>query len=443
VVIVGGGFGGLYAARGLARAPVRVTVVDRYNYHLFRPMLYQVATGLLSADEIAAPIRSILRKQQNTEVLLAEVTGVDTQGRRVLMGEDGLPYDYLVLATGVHYNYFGHEEWKDLALSLTSVVDADRIRAKLLHVFETAERLASGGKADAETIQEWLTFAVVGAGPTGVELVGAISELSRAAMVGDFRHIDTRSTRILLFEAGPRILTAFPEELAEKSRRRLEQIGVEVQTGAAVERVDAEGVVVRGQRIRCRTVLWAAGVVASPAGQWLGAEVDRAGRVKVNPDLSVPGHPEVFVIGDTATVVAPVRDLLGRTSREPEPVPGLAPPACQEGAYAASAILRRVRGLAPPGPFVYKDKGNLAIVGRSFAVADLKFLRFWGRPAWWLWLLAHIFYLIGFANRLLVMTQWAISFVSNRRGVRIFPSAGAEASVPVAHEDASTGEHRK
>jgi NADH dehydrogenase len=429
VVIVGGGFGGLYAARGLARAPVRVTVVDRYNYHLFRPMLYQVATGLLSADEIAAPIRSILRKQKNTEVWLAEVTGIDAEARRVLMGDQSLPYDYLILATGIQYNYFGHDDWKKYALSLTSVGDADRIRAKILEVFETAERIAAEGRADPETIQEWLTFVLVGAGPTGVEMAGAISELSRAALVGDFRYIDPRSTRILLFEAAPRILGAFPEELAEKSRRYLEKIGVEVHTGTAVECVDAEGVVVGGQRVRSRTVLWSAGVIASPVGKWLGAELDRAGRVKVNPDFSVPGHPEVFVIGDTASVRAPVRDLLGRTSPEPQPIPGLASPAIQEGQYVAAVISRGLRGLAPPKPFVYKDKGNLAIVGRSFAIADLKLLRLWGLPAWWLWLLAHIFYLIGFANRIQVMIQWAVSFVSNHRGVRIFPVAGVEPPV--------------
>lgn len=421
VVIVGGGFGGLYATRALARAAVRVTVIDQHNYHLFRPMLYQVATGLLSADEVAAPIRSILRKQKNAEVLLGEVTGVDTRNRRVLMGERCLPYDYLILATGIHYNYFGHDEWKPFAPSLTSIADADRIRGKILRVFETAERLAAEGHTDAATLQAWLTFVLVGAGPTGVEMAGAIAELSRAALVGDFRHVDPRTARILLFEAGPRILNAFPAALAEKSRRRLERMGVEVRTGAAVQQVDAEGVVVGGQRARSRTVLWTAGVIASPAGEWLGAEMDKAGRVKVNADLAVPGHPEVFVIGDAASVVAPVQHLFGVKSRQPEPVPGLAAPAIQEGQYVARLISRRRRGQAAPAPFQYLDKGSLAIVGRDFAIADFKVLRLWGWPAWWLWLGAHIFFLIGFANRLLVMTQWAISFLSNRRGVRIFP----------------------
>jgi NADH:quinone reductase (non-electrogenic) len=362
------------------------------------------------------------------------VTGVDPAGKRVLLGERRLDYDYLILATGISYNYFGHDDWKEYAPSLTSVGDADRIRGKILEVFEAAERMAAEGEADAATIQEWLTFVLVGAGPTGVEMAGAIAELSRDALVGDFRHIDPRSTRIILFEAGPRILSAFPEDLAEKSRRRLERIGVEVRTGAAVEQVDAEGVVVGGQRLRCRTVLWAAGVIASPAGRWLGAEVDRAGRVKVNPDLSVPGHPEVFVIGDTSTLVAPIRNLLGRESKEPKPTPGLAPVACQEGAYVASLIHRRLRGKEPPRPFRYTDKGSLAIVGRSFAIADMNVVRLWGWPAWLLWLGAHIFFLIGFANRLLVITQWGISFLSNRRGVRIFPpqteSATAEPPEP-------------
>lgn len=446
VVIVGGGFGGLYAARALGRAPVRVTVIDKHNYHLFRPMLYQVATGLLSADEIAGPIRSILRKQKNTEVLMAEVTGVDSQNRHVLMGESSLAYDYLILATGIHYNYFGHDDWQEHAPSLTSVGDADRIRGKILHAFEEGEWMAAQGLADPEEIEAWLTFVLVGAGPTGVEMAGAIAELSRAALVGDFRHIDPRSTRILLFEAAPRILGAFPEELAEKSRRRLEEMGVEVRTGQAVQQIDAEGVVVAGERIRSRTVLWAAGVVASPAGQWLGAEVDRAGRVKVNPDLSVPGHPEVFVIGDTASVTAPVRTLFGGESKQPQPLPGLAPPAIQEGEYVASVIRRRLRGLDPPRPFRYVDKGSLAIVGRSFAIADFKVLRLWGWPAWWLWLGAHIFFLIGFANRILVMIQWGVSFLTNRRGVRIFPPEAeettaeapqAECPAPPAREELS------
>jgi len=426
VVIVGGGFGGLYAARALGRAPVQVTVIDRYNYHLFRPMLYEVATGLLSSEEIAAPIRSILRRQKNTEVLMAEVTGVDTQKQRVLLGERSIPYDYLILATGVNNNYFGRDEWKEHAPSLISIGDAERIRARILQAFETAERMAAEGHTDPAEVQALLTFVLVGAGPTGVEMAGAIAELTRHAMVGDFRHIDPASARILLFEAGPRILGPFPEDLAERSRRRLEDIGVEVRTGARVEAIDDDGVVVGGERTHSRMVLWTAGVAASPAGRWLEAEVDRAGRVKVNPDFSVPGHSDIFVIGDTAAATAPVRDLLGRTSEAPQPLPGVAAPAMQSGAYVGNVIARRVRGLAPPRPFVYRDKGNMAIVGRSFAIADLKFLHLWGLPAWLLWLSVHIFYLIGFANRLLVMTRWAIAFLSNQRQVRVFPPDAAQ-----------------
>jgi NADH dehydrogenase len=390
-------------------------------------MLYQVATGLLSADEIAAPIRSLLHRQRNTEVLMAEVSGVDVPNRHVLMGEKRLSYDYLILATGIRYNYFAHPEWEEFAPGLTSVGDADRIRAKILEAFEEAEKLAADPHTDRCAVQSLLTFVLVGGGPTGVEMAGSIAELARTSLAGDFRHIDPRAARILLFEAGPRILPAFPAELAEKSRRRLEQMGVEVRTGAAVQAVDAEGVVVGGERIDSRTVLWAAGVVATPAGRWLGAELDRAGRVKVTSDLSVTGHPKLFVIGDTAAVVAPTRNLFGVKEKEPQPLPGLAAPALQEGLYVAQVIQRREQGRPPPAPFCYKDKGNLAIVGRSFAIADLKVLRFSGLFAWLLWLGVHIFFLIGFGNRLLVMLQWAISYVTNRRGVRIVPTADEEA----------------
>jgi NADH dehydrogenase len=421
VVVVGGGFGGLYAARALARAPVRVTLVDRHNYHLFRPMLYQVATGLLSAEEVAAPLRAVLRSQPNVDVLMEEVTGVDTAGRRVLVGEGSMPYDYLIVATGSHYNYFGHDDWMGFAPGLTTVNDAFRIRGRILEGFEKAERATASG-ADAASVAAMLTFVLVGAGPTGVELAGAIAEL-RNALAKDFRKVDLRATRILLLEAGPRILSAFPEDLARRSERRLRQLGVDVRTGTAVEGVDAVGVVVGGERIRSRTVLWAAGVTASPAGRWLDAAVDGAGRVKVGADMSVPDHPEIFVVGDTARVIAPVRNLFGARSGKPEAMPGLAAPAIQEGQYVASVIRNRLLGRPPPGPFSYRDKGNLAIVGGFFAIADLKMFRFWGLPGWLLWLGVHIFFLIGFANRVLVMLQWGISFISNRRRARIFPES--------------------
>ena len=421
VVIVGGGFGGLYAARGLAQAPVTVTVVDKHNYHLFRPMLYQVATGLLSSDEVAAPIRSILRRQENVTVLMAEVIGVDPHARLVFTRESTLPYDYLVVAAGIEYNYFGHEDWKSLAPGLASVDDADRIRGKILTAFESAEKLAASGKADAEVLHELLTFVQVGGGTAGVEMAGTMAEMARMALAKDFRHIDPRSAHILLFEAAPRILPTYPEHLSEKARRHLDQLGVEVHTNAKVERVDEQGVIVNGKRIASRTVFWTAGVVASPAGKWLGADVDKAGRIKVNPDLSVPGYPNVYAVGDTAQITAHTRSLFGIRSKAPELLPGVAQVAIQGGRYVASLIRRRVNGERPEKPFWYWDKGSMAIVGRTYAVADLKHVRFSGFAAWLLWLGVHIYFLIGFANRLLVMLQWGMSFATNRRGVRILP----------------------
>jgi NADH dehydrogenase len=426
VVIVGGGFGGLYAARGLARAPVTVTVIDKHNYHLFRPMLYQVATGLLSSDEVAAPIRSILRRQKNVTVLMAEVVGVDPQARVVITREGAVAYDYLVLATGIEYNYFGHEEWKAVAPGLASVDDADRIRGKILSAFESAEQLAASGKADPALLHELLTFVQVGAGTAGVEMAGTMAEMAQMALAEDFRHIDPRSAHIHLFEAAPRILPTYPERLSEKARRHLERLGVEVHTNVKVERVDEHGVIAGGERIASRTVLWTAGVVASPAGRWLGVEGDRAGRIKVNPDLSVPGHPNVFAIGDTAAISAHIRSLFGIRSRTPESLPGVAQVAIQGGTYVANLIRRRINGERSAKPFWYWDKGNMAIVGRTFAVADLKYARFSGFTAWLLWAGIHIYFLIGFANRLLVTLQWAISFATKRRGVRILPLAQSE-----------------
>src|SRR5205809_2504921 len=300
VLIVGGGFGGLYAARGLADAHVQVTILDKHNHHLFRPMLYQVATGLLSADEIAAPIRSIFCRQKNVEVFMDEVVGVDPKRRIVQTTERSVHYDYLVLATGIHYNYFGHDEWKKFAPGLDSVDDADRIRGRILTAFEAAEHKAAESGANHTEIAKLLTFVLVGGGTAGVELAGTIAEIARMALTGDFRHINPREAHIILFEAAPRILPSYPEELSDRACVHLREIGVDVRTNAKVESVDASGVIVNGQRVWSSTVLWSAGVVASPAGQWLGAETDRAGRVKVTADLSVPGLPNVFVIGDTA-----------------------------------------------------------------------------------------------------------------------------------------------
>ncbi len=429
VVIVGGGFGGLYAARGLARAPVQVTVVDKHNYHLFRPMLYQVATGLLSADEIAAPIRSILRKQKNVDVQMASVIGVDAHNQMVRTTSDQMHYDYLILATGINYNYFGHEEWKEVAPGLESVDEADRIRGKILIAFERAERLAANGNASSEEVKELLRFILVGGGTAGVEMAGTIAEMARLALKGDFRHIDPSEAHIILCEAGTRILPTYPETLSKKANDHLRHLGVDVRTNSKVEQVDSGGAVINGKRVRCPTVLWSAGVVASPAGRWLNAEVDRAGRIRVNPDLSVPGHNNIFAIGDTADVVAHSRNLFGLRSDRPEPLPGVAQPAIQEGKYVASVIRDRTLGRKPSAPFWYWDKGSLAIVGRTFAVADLRPFRFSGLPAWLLWIGVHIYFLIGFANRLLVMLQWGISFWTKRRGVRIFPLDRRETAV--------------
>ena len=423
VVIVGGGFGGLYAARALASAPVRITLIDRRNYHLFRPMLYQVATGLLSADEIAAPLRSILTRR-NVEVLLDDVIGVDAQARRVHLRHHDPPYDFLILATGIQYNYFGHDEWQQIAPGLASLEDADEIRGKVLLAFERAEKLAARGGATPETIQQLLTFVLVGAGTVGVEMASTLAEMSRIALVRDFRHIDPRAAQILLYEADSRVLPTYPEALSAKAERHLERLGVKVHTGTRVTLVDAEGIIAGGQRVFASTVLWSAGVLASPAGRWLGAATDRSGRVMVNADLSIPGHPDVFAIGDTAHVVARSRNLLGVESKEPMVMPGVAQPAIQEGRYVARVIRRRVLGLKPPQPFWYWDKGDLAIVGRAYAVADLRFLRFAGFPAWIVWALVHIYFLIGFANRFFVLLQWSFAFVTKRRQVRIFTSQG-------------------
>lgn len=442
VVIVGGGFGGLYAARALAPAPVRITLVDRRNYHLFRPMLYQVATGLLSADEIAGPLRSILR-QSNIEVLLDDVTGVDPRMRQVHLREYDLPYDFLILATGIQYNYFGHDEWRQLAPGLTSLEDADQIRGRVLLAFERAEKLAALGQPAPGAIEQLLTFVLVGAGTVGVEMASTLAEMSRVALASDFRHIDPRAAQIVLYEAGPRVLPSYPEALAAKAHRHLESLGIKIRTNTRVTLVDADGVVVKanadhagaeGRRVFASTVLWSAGVLASPAGRWLDADMDKSGRVIVNSDLSVPGHPEVFVIGDTAHVVAPSRNLFGIRSKQPMLMPGVAQPAIQEGEYVARLIRRRVLGRKPPPPFWYWDKGDLAIVGRTYAVADLRCVRFAGFLAWVVWAIVHIYFLIGFANRFFVLLQWGFAFVTKRRQVRIFPTkAEREHPQPTTH----------
>ena len=421
VVIVGGGFGGLFAARALAGVPVRVTLIDKRNYHLFRPMLYQVATGLLSADQISGPLRSILSLQRNADVLQDEVTGIDTDKRMVHLTKYQLPYDFLILATGIQYNYFGHDEWRDLAPGLESLDDADVIRGKVLTAFERAEEMAALDQADVEGIKQLLTFVLVGAGTVGVEMASTLAEMSRMALAHDFRHIDPQSAQILLYEAAPRVLPTFPEALSAKAQRHLESLGVKAYTNTRVTHVDAEGVVANGERVRASTVLWGAGVLASPAGHWLGAALDNSGKIIVNPNLSVPCHPEIFAIGDTAHVVAESRNLIGIKSKQPMVMPGVAQPAIQEGQYVARLIRRRVAGKPDPAPFWYWDKGDLAIVGRTYALADLRFLRFTGFLAWIVWAAVHIYFLIGFANRFFVILQWGVAFLTKRRQVRVFP----------------------
>jgi NADH:quinone reductase (non-electrogenic) len=421
VVVVGGGFGGLFATRALAKAPVDVTLVDKRNYHLFRPMLYQVATGLLSADEIAGPLRSILSRQRNVEVLQDDVSGVDPQNRVVYLRQHRLSYDFLILATGIQYNYFGHDEWRRVAPGLESLDDADLIRGKVLTAFERAEEMAALDQSDPDAIKRLLTFVLVGAGTVGVEMAGTLAEMSRMALAHDFRHIDPRSAQILLYEAAPRVLPTFPEDLAAKAQRHLESLGVKVFTNTRVTAVDTQGIVADGVRVPAGTVLWGAGVLASPAGRWLGVPMDKSGKIIVNPDLSVPGHPEIFAIGDTAHVVAASRNLIGFKSKQPMVMPGVAQPAIQEGQYVARVIRRRVAGMSPPAPFWYWDKGDLAVVGRTYAIADLRFVRFSGFLAWIVWAAVHIYFLIGFANRFFVLLQWGIAFLTKRRQVRVFP----------------------
>ncbi|HEX6484336.1 MAG TPA: NAD(P)/FAD-dependent oxidoreductase [Ktedonobacteraceae bacterium] len=407
VVIVGAGFGGLQVALGLRKAPVSVTVIDRTNHHLFQPLLYWVATAGLSPADISSPIRHILRKQKNTEVLMAEVTGVDVEQQRVLMGDRSIPYDYLVLATGARDNYFGHPEWEQFAPGLKTIEEARAIRDKILLSFEAAEL-----ETDPQKIQELLTFVLVGAGPTGVEMAGAIAEIAHKTLTSEFRHIDPRRARIILIEALPRILGAFPKLLARKTQKRLTRMGVEVRTDTPVLNIDEHGVTVPDEHIAANTIIWSAGVAASPAGKWLNAEVDRAGRVKVTDDLSVPDHPNIFVIGDTASV-----------QQQGKPVPGVAPAAIQEGSYVGSIITQRVTGQEQKQAFHYTNKGNLATVGRSYAIVDIGPFRLSGLIAWVMWLIVHIYFLVGFRNRFVAIFQWAWTYFTFARGARLITSA--------------------
>ena len=403
IVIIGAGFAGLYAARSLAHAKVRITLVDRRNHHTFQPLLYQVATAALSPGEIAYPIRHIFRNDENVSVLLAAATGFDLQNHKVLLDSGELPYDYLVVAAGSTHAYFGNPDWATYAPGLKTVEDATEIRRRMLLAFEIAERRARLNQEHSP-----INFVVVGGGPTGVELAGALSEIAQHVLASDFRSIDPRSTRVIRIEAGPRILPAFPAELSISAVRQLQKLGVEVMTGKTVTGIDGAHVELGDQRLAASVVLWAAGVSASPLGTQLGAGTDRAGRVHVQPDLTLPGHPEVFVVGDLASIL----------QEGGKPVPGLAPAAIQMGKYAASTILRDLDGESRK-PFHYFDKGNLATIGRSSAIADVRGFKMSGLLAWFTWLFVHVLFLIGFRNRVQVMWEWFWAYVTFQRGARL------------------------
>jgi NADH dehydrogenase len=411
VVIVGAGFGGLEAAKALRRVPVDITVLDRQNHHCFQPLLYQVATAALSPAEVAWPIRHILRGQRNATVLMAEVTGVDTAGKRVLTASGALAFDYLILATGATHSYFGHDEWSPVAPGLKRIEDALFIRRELLISFEQAEVAK-----DAAERRRLLTFVIVGGGPTGVEMAGAIAEIARHTLVKDFRRIDPSTACIILVEAGPRILPTMPEKLSDYARRTLEKMGVEVMTSTRVTKCDAGGVDLEQGRIDSRTLIWAAGVVSSPAAIWLNAAHDRAGRVTVEQDLSVPGHPDIFVIGDTASV----QDAQGH------PVPGIAPAAKQMGRYAGKLIAARLAGRSSQ-PFRYRHMGDLATIGRRAAIVSLHGFALKGFIAWMFWGVAHIYFLIGLKNRFIVAFTWFWDFITFNRGARLITEVASRA----------------
>ena len=411
VVILGGGFGGLGAALKLNGAPVDVTLVDRCNYHLFQPLLYQVATGTLSPANIASPLRNVLRKQENARVLLAEATRIDVANKRVMLSDGTIDYDTLVLATGSSHQYFGHDEWEEFAPGLKTVEDATDMRRRILLAFEAAER-----ESDPEKTRAWLTFAIVGAGPTGAELAGALAEIAADSLRYDFRRIDPASAHIVLIEGADRVLPAYPPKLSAAAQKMLRRLKVTVRTGAMVTNVQRESVTLReGGRIETiptRTILWAAGVLASPLGKLLaadtGAAIDRAGRIIVQPDMTVPGHSEIFVIGDLANF----------SHQTGKPLPGVAQPAIQQGKYVAKAIRARLRGQSAK-PFHYFDKGNLAVIGRAKAVADLNWIGLSGLPAWLIWIFIHLLYIVEFQNRLLIALQWAWLYITWGRSARL------------------------
>jgi NADH:ubiquinone reductase (H+-translocating) len=411
VVIVGAGFGGLEAAFGLAGAPVRITLFDRRNHHLFQPLLYQVATASLATSEIAWPIRYLMRDRPDVTTLFATVSGVDTANKRVLL-EDGeaLGYDTLVLATGARHAYFGHDEWEPFAPGLKTLEDATTLRRRILVAFERAER-----ETDPQRRAALLTFVIIGAGPTGVELAGTIAELAQDTLPPDFRNIDTQKARVVLIEAGPRVLAGFADDLSAYALHSLERIGVEVVLNQAVTECSADGVVYGGHSLQSKTLIWAAGVRASPAAEWLGAPADRAGRLQVLPDLSVPGHPDIFAIGDTVAIAGP----------DGQPVPGIAPAAKQQGRYVADTIKARLKG-ATMAPFRYQHAGSLAQIGKRLAVIDFGRIKLRGTIAWWIWGIAHIYFLIGLRNRLSVAMSWLWIHARNQRAARLITQGSSK-----------------
>jgi NADH dehydrogenase len=411
VVIVGAGFGGLEATFGLAGAPVQITLVDRRNHHLFQPLLYQVATASLATSEIAWPIRYLLRDRPDVTTLFATVSGVDAQAKRVLLDDGGaVPYDTLILATGARHAYFGHDEWEPFAPGLKTLEDATTLRRRILVAFERAER-----ETDPERRAALLTFVIVGAGPTGVELAGTIAELAHDTLAPDFRNIDTHKARVVLIEAGPRVLAGFADDLSAYAQRSLESMGVEVVFGKAVTDCNADGVVYGGDKLQAKTIIWAAGVRASPAAEWLGAAADRAGRLQVLPDLTVPGHPDIFAVGDTVVIAGP----------DGEPVPGIAPAAKQQGQYVAELIKARLRG-GTSAPFRYKHAGSLAQIGKRKAVIDFGRIKLRGTLAWWIWGIAHIYFLIGLRNRLSVSLSWLWVYMRDQRAARLITQGSSK-----------------
>ena len=408
VVIVGGGFGGVAAAKVLKNAPAEIVLIDRENHNLFQPLLYQVATSVLSPGQIGVPIRDLLRHHKNTTVILAEVVGVDKDRKQLLVCDADrrdvpIPFDYLILATGVTHSYFGHDEFEKFAPGLKNLADAEAVRNKILTAFELAE-----AEEDPSTHQDLLTFILVGAGPTGVEMAGAIAVMVRGTMKSEFRRIDPASARIVLVDRSSRVLASFSEKLSAAAKKRLENLGVEVKLGQNVDQIDADGIVVAGERIFSKTVIWTAGVAPSPAGKWLAAETDHAGRVRIQNDLSVAGHPEIFVVGDTASL-----------DRDGKPLPGVAQVAIQQGRYAGKLIHRRLTGKSPPGPFSYFDKGNMAVVGKGFAVLESGKVHSSGLIAWFAWAAVHLQFLADSSLRLGVFLQWVWTYLSGRRGARL------------------------